>query len=800
MNRYSAIEYNYTEYIHSLFYNRLSKLQGFYCREDVEEARNAVLKAKKDAYSSRLNDLRNICRSFDMNEQDLINDVTLLDRILTKQQLEETLLDTLYSLYTEVPSPADYMRRIVRRLAPEYKDDTVRTAILKKFISGGGFGWKAMKTDVVHDFAISRFTNAEKNTYEASGEEEKIWMILSKLDDSIFTLEKPTLSFSEQLHLMVKRMESLVDTVEICDARGLPASLADFQVADDTKDAICAIGDVFQIPRDENSTILDTLKAIDAICMQDHSEENEELISHFYNLLEHDFDKQMRNTYYRIRHDGNKVKIEKTAALVKTDRRDAKKKKSSGWELINLCDNFAQGRFITNNGNTRVHLYYFAFMFGMTIKLKRSDFYDPERDIVKNLFEDYYSDNLVRYLDAEYNDPKTYSSFEKEPTGDGINFKNFMEVIYLYYLYRASPSMTPGEQIDKAEKTIRACISAAEKQKAGENPFFADGTRTEVYRDLFSEMITTLDEKDLVPFIVSRYTVLTASDKKAPSRILVSSESVTAYDLIETTMEDLEEDFSQSYSHSKSFNSDRPDRIEDAIFAGNLSFDWKLTSLLEQKYGSDAAFMKVVYAIDERLKTEFNWLGSRKRCFLAHLLHILYTQTDTEKKIRMASLREKLQQYDPSADGAMVTECAELLMALGFDVERDTEKNGGSIFRLVSRSYEDAALNEIIKYMDDTYYINEDVLSKKFFTLIQDKLPTWKRVSRTQLLSVNMSNYIVLLNESEDIESFPELFEDFKATVNRDLVEARFQPLSERNILDLYVILSLYFYMIENVM
>ncbi len=66
--------------------------------------------------------------------------------------------------------------------------------------------------------------------------------------------------------------------------------------------------------------------------------------------------------------------------------------------LFKLADDLASGKFRTN-GRTRKDLYMFAFAFGMTSSFGKDDLaYDERTDIEKNLFQDYYTDNLLRYI------------------------------------------------------------------------------------------------------------------------------------------------------------------------------------------------------------------------------------------------------------------------------------------------------------------------------------------------------------------------------------------------------------------
>ena len=95
--------------------------------------------------------------------------------------------------------------------------------------------------------------------------------------------------------------------------------------------------------------------------------------------------------------------------------------------LLKLADDLAAGKFRTG-GAAKRGLYLFAMVYGMTFG--KVDCQDT--DIEKNLFRDYYSNNLMRFLTEEYRDGA--SDFEMAPSGQGINYKNFAEMIYLYFI------------------------------------------------------------------------------------------------------------------------------------------------------------------------------------------------------------------------------------------------------------------------------------------------------------------------------------------------------------------------------
>lgn len=201
-----------------------------------------------------------------------------------------------------------------------------------------------------------------------------------------------------------------------------------------------------------------------------------------------------------------------------------KNKKSAVYLFLHSADDLASGRF-KSNGATRRTLYLFAFAFGMTFCTEPDEF-DPFRDIEKNLFFDYYNNNLLRFIDEEYE--KASSNQEAWPTGAGINYKNFMEVIYLYYLRRAEISTkegTPPWQA-RADAWARANAMIQEcKANEGDSSVLPLGENTQVYKESFKDKVFQMEEEELKEHIL-RY--FDTSQPESASPIINDSEEISA--------------------------------------------------------------------------------------------------------------------------------------------------------------------------------------------------------------------------------------------------------------------------------
>ena len=129
----------------------------------------------------------------------------------------------------------------------------------------------------------------------------------------------------------------------------------------------------------------------------------------------------------------------------------AQKKPEGKYGLLKLADDLATGKFRAE-GATKKGLYLFAMVYGMTYfsgKVDDGEKLDYRTDLEINLFRDYYSNNLMRFICDDYQGKRC--EYEADPSGQGINYKNFAEMIYLYFI---SQRMDPAEKIRLSSEMI----------------------------------------------------------------------------------------------------------------------------------------------------------------------------------------------------------------------------------------------------------------------------------------------------------------------------------------------------------
>lgn len=180
------------------------------------------------------------------------------------------------------------------------------------------------------------------------------------------------------------------------------------------------------------------------------------------------------------------------------DAKKAQLKPDGKFGLLKLADDLASGKFRTE-GATKKGLYLFALVFGMTYYTGADgEIKDRVTDIEINLFQDYYKNNLMRFVSKAYLDGKT-CEFEMDPCGQGINYKNFAEMVYLYYLNK---DYSPAEKIKRAMDMIRGIEKDAFKR--GKRPA-NKANHTRMYKTMFCESILEKTEEEFRAFLLEHY-------------------------------------------------------------------------------------------------------------------------------------------------------------------------------------------------------------------------------------------------------------------------------------------------------
>lgn len=213
-----------------------------------------------------------------------------------------------------------------------------------------------------------------------------------------------------------------------------------------------------------------------------------------------------------------------------------KEERKGKYALIKIADDLAEGKFRTS-GATKASLYFFAIVYNMTYYSGSSDeIMDYKSDIEKNLFQDYYTNNLIRYITESYRGH--LKEYEVDPSGQGINYKNFAEMVYIYFI---SKDYSPQEKIKLSNEMIN-------RLKTTKNRNISKKTETIIIRERFTEDILSRSEELFEKFISENYDCSCVKiEEKDDGNIIerkiglmqVESEQNTAYENYNSILENI---------------------------------------------------------------------------------------------------------------------------------------------------------------------------------------------------------------------------------------------------------------------
>lgn len=875
---------DYTDFMKAKFDQQFSDIRNFYyAREDLEAALKVFDSVPPDAKPFRRTLIQDICTAWGIDTNLVIKDRSLLDQVPTRAQMEGQILDGFHSMYRDFPTSADFMERMVRALAPEYGADSVRLAILKKFLAGAGPKFKLFKTERILKSQEEKLTEQEKKYYFSLSDEAKKSYLISKVDESIFDQvdgtanAKVNLGADDTLELIagvVEKHSNASDwTIQFSDlilSEKTLKTLDGFLKQQDLKEKMEGLK-----PGEKVSLLAQSMKT--GQISREKIRETEDLISE----IEADFRKQLaeiprktingkEDTAESVYKDAKKTR-KKTLQSRSARKNQNGQQKNTDPELLKICNDFADGRF-RGTKMTREYLYYFAFMFGMrwspeednersTVEMSKDEKERWIRSDLNTFFQDYYNDNLMRYFSADYaKNSRIKSQLESEPSGRGINYKNYKEAIYLWFLCHDDMSLCPGEKIDRAIACAAACQKKAADDRAKDESERArneegkkeswdqrqvrlSGMPTLAYIDPHVGAVMRLlnidDEKEIVKFVTENFAMPDPNGVNSAQILVASQQNTARKDMHALTKEigesfpNQEETIAWKYGAEEDTSGSESDfdseDFRDAEDSPTEDFLWRL----RKRFPDDAAFLQFLNILDEKLHRSGRGGVYTERCgrmlaVLRALVKFSVRKTGTAQNKKTGSMEDVLSYIPLSAQeiqeymkrdgikttiaGRQLQDALSDLTSLGFDIRRETDektsKQTGHYYLGTLTYQEDPELTELVRSVKTRYVATEEP-KEQLLALFLRNLNAEGSVTRYELIATQMQLYPALLSEHDTDDeglsgfegrkgSFAGVLQDYRRTVDKYLTEGGFQPLSEKNVFDLFVILSLYFYLVKN--
>lgn len=330
-------------------------------------------------------------------------DVLKNSNIPTPREMTHNVYESFLQEFVDnpFPLPEEYIERIVdSKIAPEWKNDTLRLKILKKFLKDA---------DGLTAAGYNRCFFARTYVSNKTGAANPSWdEVVDHLDDDVFLEMEKELALSKEAQEKYKEYTEKRERIS------------------NRKKELRATKEYKELSKSEKKHFLTKDKVI--------AELSEKVGS--------------IKKYIEREENNRKEKI----------------KKNGKFALLKIADDLAHGKF--GNANVvREEIYLFAIVFELTYFTGDSEEIVSEdekaRDIENVMFGDYYANNIMRYISSGHEYIKSGGE-RQNPTGKGINYKNYMEVIFLYFLRRWDLSIT-----DKLEKIYKMAgeVHAEYKEK-----------------------------------------------------------------------------------------------------------------------------------------------------------------------------------------------------------------------------------------------------------------------------------------------------------------------------------------------
>ena len=199
--------------------------------------------------------------------------------------------------------------------------------------------------------------------------------------------------------------------------------------------------------------------------------------------------------------------------------------------LLDLANNLYEG-FFQSGGQTRSNLYLFGLVFNMKYYHRFDSQFDNIDSFEKQLLFNYYADNMKRYISDEYINKMKNS--EHEPSSLGVNFKNYVEFIFVYFMNKTD--MSVQDKYNKIIEYTKKCGEELVTAYKRDAKIIHQMNRTLGFEDAMVQL--NMNEDNLISYICENYPLQQYKDNKNDKTTL-NNVSVSATQSI-NMMSDLE--------------------------------------------------------------------------------------------------------------------------------------------------------------------------------------------------------------------------------------------------------------------
>jgi len=424
-------------------------------------------------------------------------------------------------------------------------------------------------------------------------------------------------------------------------------------------------------------------------------------------------------------------------------------------ELLKYCEYLASG------GSTELDpyfakkaLYLFAFAFDMTYYISDSKEYEPRRDMEKLLFREFYADNLIHFM------KQRKIGYRSEPTGVGINTKNYRECLYVYYTNR--------KDIKIRQRYRSACrmlkeIEALERTVPEKTVKLSADTN--VYRTAhLPALLRIKKEEELLQYIQLHYTI--RRENRNTSTLRLQEEANSAYTAYKEILDRIclmqknEYDLSALESRKLMENTDAEKTLE-ATYRQVMTPGAKMP---EDAAGNREEDDDGMGRLEDMASLITPWLSVGE----------ILTALDRD------ALRKQMEHELQGND-----ENAMYLRKKLFGTEKPAKASGTETAAQIRQMLDEQ--------IDSFIYLVYAVLWRLDRKRLAEEKVTEKNVTRTRIIAAYFHYFCQ--NNLENPMSLEDVFDYFSGFMDRDyLLPAGLQPVSVKNIFDILTIVFVYGY------
>lgn len=409
-------------------------------------------------------------------------------------QMTHSVYESFLKEFTEnpFPLPEEYIERMVDgKIDEEWKNDSLRVKILKKIVrdagslSAAGYSDRCIKDYVRKKIGKKNFNNEE--IVEVI--EDDIFMPLREKEDDYLKSVEDARNNRDYWNVLRKKREKELESKLEREIGNKSEAFKKKLKEEKDKDPEYIRSVIHYWPERRKKLV----KEIRLRLEREIGNKSEE------------FQKKLED---EIKNDPRHIEclknLKEARKYIDNEKKKKKQKSNNSLKLLKIADDLASGRF-GNPDVVREEIYIFSIVFELTYFIG-----DPEeivteetrtKNIEKVMFGDYYANNLMRYVSSNHANLKKGGEIQ-EPSGKGINYKNYMEVIFLYYLRRVDLTVIKRlEGVYSMAKEVHDKYMATERVNAEK---LDRENMTQFYTESFKSLELE-DEDEFIDYLVKNY-------------------------------------------------------------------------------------------------------------------------------------------------------------------------------------------------------------------------------------------------------------------------------------------------------